>query len=354
MVQPSGPDFLARSGVVRGGDAVVEVVVAGAAVGRVVLYLNGKEAAVADLDHVPAGGVVTLRAALPPVTDLTPLAPRLTFDAGEKSTPIPRGSGFFLDRLDDRDFESFRTSIMRKHMRIADRTTLIYAAERAARRFEGKVLEVAVALAVIGYRYVENIDGVKDADLAGFRSRVEAFRKRLDPADPAEARWITSVDVMLMQIFCVRRDHAAALHLVNEFFEHRHLVRVEPMCAFNLMIGIVLKGYIHFIRKEHDAAIQTWKAWDDVFTQAAVNMPRTFGPLREFAFIREMSEICVTGITLAQGGSRERRAGELNDAMIAERCLRVTTAKARRRMAAFLADLRGSPALAIDPMMDRA
>ena len=258
--------------------------------------------------------------------------------------PAGRGAGFLLHRTLVRTVEEFESNVMRKHIRVRDRETVCYAARQALRRFPADLRTRAVSLAVIGYRIAENADGANDALLAELTEAADGLLAGIDGALAAEARWSSSLNVMMFNVFATLRQPERACRYLLQLFADRRLVHVEPMCGFNCMIGLVALGHIYRLQRRPEETVAVWDQAGEVFAVSAYRMPKSFGALYEFEFIQQCATFCVTGAAQL-GGVRDKRMRTYSDLDVAALCLRASTKKGVNRTAQFFADMKSRPDL---------
>lgn len=336
----------AVTGVVRDGGILVELA-AGEALTQPVevhLFVNGAVAGSVTL-HPSAGTPASASIGVPlaEVPDLLDSIDVVIEMEGTRS-PAARGAGFLLHRTIVRTVDDFESNVMRKHIRVRDRETVCYAARQALRRFPDDLRTCAVSLAVIGYRIAENPDGANDALLAELTEAADRLIAGIDGTLAAEARWSSSLNVMMFNVFATLRRPEPACRYLMQLFADRRLVAVEPMCAFNCMIGLVALGYIYRLQRRPEDAVAVWNEAGEVFAVSAFKMPKTFGALYEFEFIQQCASFCIASAAQL-GGVRDRRMKSYSDVDVAAMCLRASTRKGVNRTAQFFADMKSRPDL---------
>jgi hypothetical protein len=308
------------------GPVEVRLVVNGADVGSVALDPSAGGA---------AGEIVVPLQAMPDLVDTL----EVLVDAGGGPVPVTQGEGFLLHRTLVRTVDEFEANVMRKHIRVRDRETVCYAARQALRRFPGDLRTCAVSLAVVGYRIAENPDGTNEALLAELTGAADRLLAGIDGSKAVEARWSSSLNVMMFNVYATLRQPEPATRYLLQLFADRHLVPVEPMCAFNCMIGLVALGHIYRLQKRLDAAVAVWSEAGEVFAESAYRMPKTFGALYEFEFVQQCATFCITGVAQI-GGARDKRMRKYEALDVAALCLRASTRKGVNRTALFFDDMK--------------
>jgi hypothetical protein len=352
-LEPGGPLATGATGAVRAVSGVVRD-------GRILIELSAEEALAGPVraDLLANGsivGSVTLEpSTVSPVTAVLsvplPEMPELldsidvVLDADGVRSSAGRGEGFLLHRTLVRTVDEFEANVMRKHIRVRDRETVCYAARQALRRFPDDLRTCAVSLAVIGYRIAENPDGANEALLAELTDAADRLIAGIDGTRPSEARWSSSLNVMMFNVFATLRQPERACPYLLRLFADRRLVHVEPMCAFNCMIGLVALGYIYRLQRRAKEAVAVWSAAGEVFAISAYKMPKTFGALYEFEFIQQCATFCVASAAQV-GGVRDKRMRAYTDLDVAALCLRASTRKGVNRTAQFFAAMKSRPDL---------
>lgn len=340
------PAITALSGVVRDGCIRVELASREPLTVPVVarLVANGADVASVTLDRTEgqaSGGLIVVPLhAMPDLVDTL----EVVTDVAGLLEPAERGEGFLLHRTLVRTVEDFESHVMRKHIRVRDRETVCYAARQALRRFPHDLRICAVSLAVIGYRIAENPDGANDALLSELTEAADRLIAGIDGAKAAEARWSSSLNVMMFNVYATLRQPELASRYLLQLFADRRLVHVEPMCAFNCMIGLVALGYIYRLQRRPQDAAAVWSEAGEVFAVGAFKMPKTFGALYEFEFIQQCATFCVASAAQL-AGVRDKRMRSYSDVDVAAMCLRASTKKGVNRTAQFFADMKSRPDL---------
>ncbi len=336
----------AVTGVVRDGGILVELA-AGEALTQPVevsLVVNGAVAGSVTLHpsaETPASASITVPlAAMPDLLD----GIDVVVEADGARASAARGPGFLLHRTLVRTVDEFESNVMRKHIRVRDRETVCYAARQALRRFPDDLRTRAVSLAVIGYRIAENPDGANEALLAELTAAADAILAGIDGSLAAEARWSSSLNVMMFNVFATLRQPERACRYLLQLFADRRLVHVEPMCAFNCMIGLVALGHVYRLQRRPEEAVAVWDQAAEVFAVSAYRMPKTFGAFYEFEFIQQCATFCVAGAAQL-GGARDKRMRAYSDLDVAALCLRASTRKGVNRTAQFFTDMKSRPEL---------
>lgn len=340
------PAVTAVTGVVRNGRIVVELSTEGELAGPVQAHLVANGVVVGSVTLHPSAGFPTPASLEIPLADMPELLDSIdvVVDADGARTAAGRAAGFLLHRTIVRTGDEFETNVMRKHIRVRDRETVCYAARQALRRFPGDLRTCAVSLAVIGYRIAENPDGANDALLAELTEAADRLLAGIDGTQAAEARWSSSLNVMMFNVFATLRRPEPACRYLMQLFADRRLVTVEPMCAFNCMIGLVALGYIYRLQRRPHDAVAVWNEAGEVFAVGAFKMPKTFGALYEFEFIQQCATFCVASAAQL-GGVRDKRMRAYSDVDVAAMCLRASTKKGVNRTAQFFADMKSRPDL---------
>lgn len=330
----------AVSGVVRDGHVRIDLAADASLRDRVVarLVVNGADVGSVTLDPsagAAAGEIVVPLQAMPDLVDTL----EVLVEAGGGPVATTRGEGFLLHRTLVRTVDEFESNVMRKHIRVRDRETVCYAARQALRRFPDDLRTCAVSLAVIGYRIAENPDGANEALLAELTDAADRLLAGIDGSKAAEARWSSSLNVMMFNVYATLRQPELASRYLLQLFADRHLVPVEPMCAFNCMIGLVALGHIYRLQGRLDEAVAVWSEAGEVFAVSAYKMPKTFGALYEFEFIQQCATFCITGVAQI-GGARDKRMRKYEALDVATLCLRASTRKGVNRTALFFEDMK--------------
>lgn len=331
----------AASGVVRAGAVVVELVSDAPLARPVTAHLVANDVVVgsATLDASPTAPVsATLCVPLSDMPELLDSVDVLLEADGVRAS-APRDAGFLLHRTVVRTADAFEANVMRKHVRVRDRETVCYAARQALRRFPGDLRTCAVSLAVIGYRIAENPDGANDALLAELTEAADRLIAGIDASRAAEARWSSTLNVMMFNVFATLRRPDMAMKYLLQLFADRRLVHVEPMCAFNCMIGVLALGYIYRLQRRAADAQLAWGEAGEIFGISAMNMPKTFGALYEFEFIQQSATFCVAG-SAQLAGTRDKRMRVYSPTDVAAMCLRAPTKKGINRTALFFTELK--------------
>jgi hypothetical protein len=149
---------------------------------------------------------------------------------------------------------------------------------------------------------------------------------------------------MMFNVFATLRQPERACPYLLRLFADRRLVHVEPMCAFNCMIGLVALGYIYRLQRRGEEAAAVWSEAGEVFAVSAFRMPKTFGALYEFEFIQQCATFCVASAAQV-GGVRDKRMRAYTDLDVAALCLRASTRKGVNRTAQFFAAMKSRPDL---------
>jgi hypothetical protein len=332
----TAPGLRVRESVVRRGALVATVrgeeAAPRGAGARLVLTVNGQ--IVAEAEPPAPGQEATLRAPLPvPDVVLEEISVALLDDG--VLTPLAGDAAHHLPRLVVTTTEQFIDSVQRKGFRIADDETLVEAARRSMLRFVGQISTLAVAACVIGYRYVDYPDWADAAALDLLAAQSDALRASIDETVFEEARWAPTIDVMLYQVFAVHGQHQRAIHYLCRLYADRPLVHIEPMCAFNLSLGVLVLGYLYFLQGRMKEAIGIWAAYEDVFVTAAVKQPKRLGTIREFGFIHKNSVLAVAGMVQAKARNPAQRSSMMTEERIAAQAVRSTAPEALRRIRAF-------------------
>jgi hypothetical protein len=326
--------------VVRAGEIIVELVSDAPLARPVTAHLLANDAVVGSvrLDASPTAPVsATLCVALSDMPELLDSVD-VVLEADGVRASAPRDAGFLLHRTVVRTAEEFETNVMRKHVRVRDRETVCYAARQALRRFPGDLRTCAVSLAVIGYRIAENPDGANDALLAELTEAADRLIAGIDASRAAEARWSSTLNVMMFNVFATLRHPEMAMKYLLQLFADRRLVHVEPMCAFNCMIGILALGYVYRLQRRVADAQLAWAEAGEVFGASAMHMPKTFGALHEFEFIQQSATFCAAG-SAQLAGVRDKRMRVYSTVDVAAMCLRASTKKGVNRTALFFTEL---------------
>lgn|GEM_PF-4625146 len=325
---------------VRAGEIIVELVSDAPLARPVTAHLLANDAVVGSvrLDASPAAPVAaTLCVALSDMPELLDSVD-VVLEADGVRASAPRDAGFLLHRTVVRTADEFEANVMRKHVRVRDRETVCYAARQALRRFPGDLRTCAVSLAVIGYRIAENPDGANDALLAELTEAADRLIAGIDASRAAEARWSSTLNVMMFNVFATLRQPEMAMKYLLQLFADRRLVHVEPMCAFNCMIGILALGYIYRLQRRVADAQLAWAEAGEVFGASAMHMPKTFGALHEFEFIQQSATFCAAG-SAQLAGVRDKRMRVYSTVDVAAMCLRAATKKGVNRTALFFTEL---------------
>jgi hypothetical protein len=344
---PTGAAATARavSGVVLDGSVVVHLSAEVPLAEPVRAYLVANGAAVGAVTLFPSSApqATVLSVPLAEMPDLLNSIDVIV-EAGGVRSSATRGEGFLLHRTIVRTIDEFESNVMRKHIRVRDRETVCYAARQALRRFPDDLRTRAVSLAVIGYRIAENPDGANEALLAELTEAADGLLAGIDGTKAAEARWSSSLNVMMFNVFATLRQPEPACRYLMQLFADRRLVAVEPMCAFNCMIGLVALGYIYRLQRRPEDAVAVWNEAGEAFAVSAFKMPKTFGALYEFEFIQQCASFCIASAAHI-GGMRDRRMRTYSDVDVAALCLRASTKKGVNRTALFFADMKSRPDL---------
>lgn len=313
--------------------------------GRLVLTVNHE--VLAEAEPPLPGQEVILRAPLPP--------PAVTFDevgvslmAEGVRTALEGDAAHHLPRLAVRTVDEFIDSVQRKGFRIADDETLVEAARRCMLRFVGEIATVAVAACVIGYRYVDHPDWADTAALDLLAAQADAVRAAIDETIFEEARWAPTIDVMLYQVFAVHGHHQRAVRYLCRLYADRPLIHIEPMCAYNLSLGVLTLGYLYFLQGRMREAVSVWAAYEEIFVTAAVKQPKRLGTIREFGFIHKNSVLAVAGMVQAKSRNPAQRSGMITEERMAKQAVRSTAPEAERRIRRFF-DAARSGEVALPP-----
>jgi len=331
-----------RESVVRGNWLVATVRTESdqppAALARLALVVNREIIAESDL---PAPGQeVTLRAPLPdPAVVIDHISVDLVI--GGVRTPLEGDAAHHLPRLVVKTEADFSDTVKRKEFRIADDETLVEAARRSMLCFVGDIPTLAVAACVIGYRYVDYPQWADLAALDLLATQSDAIRTAINETVFDEARWAPTLDVMLYQVFAVHGQHQRAVHYLCRLYADRHMIHIEPMCAFNLSLGVLVLGYLYHLQGQSQEAARIWAAYEEIFVTAAVKQPKRVGTMREFGFIHMNSVLAVVGISAAKRAKRGDmgkvgRAGTtLTEDRVAKQAVRTIAPEAVRRIRLF-------------------
>ncbi len=307
------------------------------------LCLNGEFVAKGQLTPV---SMLCLRAVIPPgrITDLDVFV----FAKTGPTKVLGKFSEHHIARIVCQDFEEFRNNVMRKDTRIKDSMTLLEAARQGYLNPKSGLQEKAVSLAVIGYRYVEAPDSPPYTSINWIIAESNRLRESIDEQVPEEARWATSIDVMLYQVCAMAGQTDSALIYLYRLFASRMLVEVEPMCAYNISLGIHLLGYLYFVADRFHESRQIWNAYEHLFVTAVVRQPKGVGTMRELGVIWKHCYACVSGISVAVNAkkgqaSNIKGASKITDDGVAAACLRVNlefSAKAQKRIVDWITEVR--------------
>jgi hypothetical protein len=303
-----------------------------AAQGRLVLTVNHE--VLAEAEPPLPGEEAILRAPLPhPALILDEVGVSLMAEGVQ--TALEGGSAHHLPRLVVRTVDEFISSVQRKGFRIADDETLVEAARRCMLRFVGDIPTLAVAACVIGYRYVDYPDWADSAAHDLLAAQADAVRAAIDETVFEEARWAPTLDVMLYQVFAVHGHHQRAVQYLCRLYADRPLVHIEPMCAYNLSLGVLTLGYLYFLQGRMKEAIAIWAAYEEIFVTAAVKQPKRLGTIREFGFIHKNSVLAVAGMVQAKSRNPAQRTGMMTEERMAKQAVRSTAPEAERRIRRF-------------------
>lgn len=228
----------------------------------------------------------------------------------------------------------FHANIFRKPLRSKNKVIVCLAAMQCLQN-EYTTKVKAVSLAALAYRLVENPSLIQEWNKTYVLNHYDLIVRGISVSDPDDVRWLSSLNIMMFNLFVVLDEPDNALIYLNKLYENRNFVNMQPMCAFNVMIGIFTLGYIHFRRGNTDSAAKVWSSWQNVFFSYVNGITKEFGPVYEMQFIYKGALSSLSGVCLING-LKDKRVKIMDQQEAVDYMLRVTTKKARNRGMKFL------------------
>lgn len=251
---------------------------------------------------------------------------------------ITFGDAYLLDRVVVKTDLEFENNVHRRVKRVKHAETMAFAARQGMRRFPSDLPKQAVAVAVLGYRIVEVPEVATPEILEEISERAEELITQINPEDPADARWLSSLNALLFNLFATQRQIDKAVPALMRLFDNRALILVEPICAYNAMIGIAALGHFYHLQGRRGEARLAWSQYINAFTNAAYLTPKRLGTMVEFKHVLECAIFCASGLQ-GQQSTDHSRLKTRTDEEIARLLLRTKSEESIAAMVEFFRDI---------------
>ena len=236
-----------------------------------------------------------------------PLRPSFTvyaFDGNDAATALPFVKEH--DRLSSLNIATghdFIRLIQSPSTRLADPTTLAYAALHCMRRLPPDFTIKAAALCVIGYRLLnrEIDDPALSAVFATASQELLAERPAI--ARGLFLRWHTSVRLLAGYIAFQAGHEAEALEHFATVPSFAADLTEWPQALTNILLGLFITGYLRYRSGQVDAALEDWSRGEAIFRfGASISEFQNYYAYGEVGNALRVVQECYVAIQVVRGG----------------------------------------------------